>query len=477
MTKVISFLQTYIEHAQLTHLFTQNPDVESVVVFKDLVYGKSMIQTRIENNTTITIIDLHYCPYNYMATYDDSLIIDLEKYKTTFFLVYDRFAVKKINIKNEYNRSTLYRKYISFGLEIIKHSSDCKVLFNDIPHSPLEYIIYVLSKEKKLDLIYLQSLPKLKSHMKYKFIQTNGFEEESSKFIINYKKNLLIDDNILQSSLEQDFLSFFFISSSNGNKSVLNKVIETAIPNRLGNSINLLRRLTLLILSMKFERVARTTFKFLFYIPLEREILKQSIKKYTTKDIDSVEKKIIYFPLHTQPESTVIPATPIYYDQLIIIKKIAENLPEGFVLVVKEHPAIFTTSSLDIPEIRKPFRTALFYKEIKETKGVIIADYSLNSLDLIKKSDLIISIRGSVVIEALSFKKSVLLFGDSFYNSFPNTFRYDHNFSLKEQIFRGINHKITSRELLATLKTLQVLSFEYSDDEPSNLIYFVSSHL
>jgi hypothetical protein len=56
---------------------------------------------------------------------------------------------------------------------------------------------------------------------------------------------------------------------------------------------------------------------------------------------------------------------------------------------------------------------------------VVLISRSISSEKIISRSRFIFTIRGSVTLESLILNKPVIIFGDSLYNSFPNTIRYE----------------------------------------------------
>lgn len=119
----------------------------------------------------------------------------------------------------------------------------------------------------------------------------------------------------------------------------------------------------------------------------------------------SREEKYAYFPLHMEPEVATMLFTPVFNDQLWVIKQVARTLPVGYKLYVKEHVAMFG------------YRTRAFYRELKKIPNVKLMSPSLSSFLLIREAQLVVTLTSTVGWEAVLLQKPVITFGDVFYNA------------------------------------------------------------
>ena len=117
-----------------------------------------------------------------------------------------------------------------------------------------------------------------------------------------------------------------------------------------------------------------------------------------------IDEDSVYYPLHFEPEIVTMLYSPVYNDQLWVIKQVAKSLPVGFTLYTKEHLAMFG------------FRTRAFYKELKKIPNLKLISPQVSSFTLIKKAKLIVTLTSTVGWEALLLKKPVITFGEIFYN-------------------------------------------------------------
>jgi hypothetical protein len=143
----------------------------------------------------------------------------------------------------------------------------------------------------------------------------------------------------------------------------------------------------------------------------------KSLKLYENLSFkDSLPDKFIILFMHYQPERTSLPEGRNYAQQMSIIIDLHLNLPEGHFLLIKEHPSMFRNI------YSKRVRTHKFYQNISELVNVKIASLEYNSFDLIDKSKGVVTITGSVGIEAQIRNKPVLIYGDAQYKHFEFTF-------------------------------------------------------
>ncbi len=112
-----------------------------------------------------------------------------------------------------------------------------------------------------------------------------------------------------------------------------------------------------------------------------------------------------FFPLHFEPEIATLLYPQLYANQRNLIRQIAQSLPVGFKLYVKEHPAMLE------------YRPTEYYREIKKIPNVKLVPTSTSSFDLMKYGKLMTVITGTVGLEATFLRKPVITFGEVYFNS------------------------------------------------------------
>ncbi|MDD3289235.1 MAG: hypothetical protein PHX43_09600 [Alphaproteobacteria bacterium] len=118
-------------------------------------------------------------------------------------------------------------------------------------------------------------------------------------------------------------------------------------------------------------------------------------------------KSFAFYPLHTEPEVSLLVYGRPYVNQIEIIRMLAMSLPADMILVVKEHPWMVGKRSLGS------------YKKMLNIPKVVIAHPALEAREIIKSSKMVAVVTGSVALEAAIIGRPVITFGDCPYNALP----------------------------------------------------------
>jgi len=154
---------------------------------------------------------------------------------------------------------------------------------------------------------------------------------------------------------------------------------------------------------------------------------KKFLDKNSIKNIE--DEHFVYFPLHVEPERSILITAPFYSDQIEVITNIAKSLPVGYKLYVKEHGSMGLYF----------WRDQSFYKDIIKLQNVKLVHPSVNPKNILEKCDLVTTIAGTVGLEALFFEKPVITFSDIIYSKFPNVFRINDKNKIPETIRKALS--------------------------------------
>ncbi len=126
---------------------------------------------------------------------------------------------------------------------------------------------------------------------------------------------------------------------------------------------------------------------------------------YTSLDQLPSGQKYIYFPFHVQLDFSLTIRTPDWLDQLSLIEKILPHLPDGTVLLAKEHPAsIGCLAQGKLEALLKHPQFRLLHPQV-------------NSYDILDQCYGVVTINSKVGAEAITKGLPVFTFGNAFYTN------------------------------------------------------------
>lgn len=129
----------------------------------------------------------------------------------------------------------------------------------------------------------------------------------------------------------------------------------------------------------------------------------------TTPDIPP---RSVFLPLHFQPEASTLVGGIFHADQSALAEAVLKSLPLGWSLIVKEHPAGRGT------------RPIFHYRRLLRYPNVVFCDAP--SKVILPHVDAVITVTGTVGIEALAMDKPVVMLGRWFWDHSPLVNRAGH---------------------------------------------------
>ena len=197
---------------------------------------------------------------------------------------------------------------------------------------------------------------------------------------------------------------------------------------------------------------------------IKRKVKKKLLSKHTFDSVVDSDQFFLY-PLHVQPEISTSALATYFTDQLNTITNIAFALPFPYKLYVKEHPLSAGTRPGD------------YYKKIKRNPQVVLLSPNENIESVIKKSQGVIVLAGTVGLEAALVGKPVYVLGDAFYTHHPSCRKIDSFEELKQKIKEDLERKpalddlenINIRFILSYFRnTLDMNVYKVKDTHDSN---------
>ena len=193
----------------------------------------------------------------------------------------------------------------------------------------------------------------------------------------------------------------------------------------------------------------RVIFKTITY-ELRKKYRKNFMDKNLSRAIEN-RSPFIYFPLHQEQEKVTLIGTPFYINQFEIIQNIAKSLPVGYKLYVKDHIVMNV----------RGWRSVYEMKEIINLHNVELLHPSVNGDELIKKSDLVISIKGSSTIEAAFCSKPSITFENVGLYQISSIHKLVSMKELPQAIKNSLGTKVNPDELKKYLDAVGEHSFKF----------------
>ena len=125
------------------------------------------------------------------------------------------------------------------------------------------------------------------------------------------------------------------------------------------------------------------------------------------KDIAQAER-FIYYPLHVPGDIALTIRSPEYVDQLALVDFLCRNLPDGYKLVLKEHPAM-------VGAIRADSLISL----LRRHDNLALVPPTTNNYVVMRKARCIVTVNSKSGAEAGLLGKPVFVLGDAFYREAP----------------------------------------------------------
>ncbi len=149
-------------------------------------------------------------------------------------------------------------------------------------------------------------------------------------------------------------------------------------------------------------------------------LLRQNVSEWTRAKAvhpfyDHLEpgRPFVYFPLHVTDDYKITRIIPHCVDQASLVEQVADALPQGLDLVLKEHPMSLGRNS------------ARLLRRLRQRPNVRLVDPYTNTHELIRWADAVAVISSTVGLEALLYDKPVLTLGQPYYSGFGVTLDVD----------------------------------------------------
>lgn len=191
---------------------------------------------------------------------------------------------------------------------------------------------------------------------------------------------------------------------------------------------------------------------------LKNQVLSYSKKQSRQKFIDENFKKVVnnetnfvYFPLHVEPERTTLFDAPFYSNQFEVIKTISKSLPIQYKLYVKEHPTMKSLGWRDIS----------YYQKILDLPNVEFIHPDITSEEILKNCSLVITVNGTVGLEAVYFGKPSITFVNASYSFLPSVTVLNKIEELPKTIRESLDKDVDKNSVCEYIRLIEENSFDF----------------
>lgn len=347
-----------------------------------------------------------------------------ETWGDVFYSDFDRFFFHNYNLENNSDYWLEVVKGLDCFFEEIINTKEIDIVLYENVSNSFAYMAY--KKIIQSGKIYL-GLMSSRIPNRYE-IQTSIYKEE-----LNFIESLIVNQyDKEEEDWYKDYLSSILsIQPDYMKNNVLNSKITL-------NSIFKFKKIRTLYIYLKVFMMTDYYFDYqtghpiknllaMFLLNFKKRKNENATKKYYISNIE-LEKHIkngeIFFiyPTHYHPESSTSVLASNYTNEFNNILNIHNSLPVGTYLYVKDHISA------------RGVQNEEFYIKIKALPGVRLIDFNYNVKSLIKESQGIITVNSTVGYEAIILGKPVFLLGNVFYERFPNVFKVESFYNLKQCI-------------------------------------------
>lgn len=390
----------------------------------------------------------YYDMFNLAKPYNlNKIIIEISKVE----ILKNKFLTSEFNECREYFDKMLNRVFIKkmskedsnlyfYNLLFFWHfifSNNIKtklITFDSTPHFPWDIVAFFVAKKFGIKILILK-----RTLISNRIVFSNDFREGYSNLIKNAsnqkdKKKIIngrassywdkYSKDLIQSRIQNSKMDFIVLKKIN--QFLKNYFINIINLNRSYYNLNYLEYTYFVIAHLCKKLILRRLWK------------KNSIKKFNSS------KKIIYFPLHFQPERSTDPEASKYSDQFHSIEILSKFIPDDWEIWVKEHPRQIP---IEYPNIKRyHYRNKQDYLKLIKLKNVKLLNFDFSSEMGISKCEVVASCTGSILWEGLIKNKTAIRFGSTWHDDCKSCFYIDEVLKNKKFFSDQFNKKHTQIE-------------------------------
>lgn len=165
-----------------------------------------------------------------------------------------------------------------------------------------------------------------------------------------------------------------------------------------------------------------------------------NFKRFITKE--HTDKNIFLFACQVPFDVNITHHSPYFKRHVEILKEVFHNLPKNSILIVREHP------------IYKNQYEEEFYDFIRKNEGIYL-DKDLGLNQALELANAVIIVNSTVGLEAITKSKSVLVLGNSYYDSSNICKKYSEESDMQELLVEALSYTPDKSAVLDFINHLQ----------------------
>jgi hypothetical protein len=366
--------------------------------------------------STQECLDAEYGDWSDYSRITPQLLASLNECQIAFTRMIDRF-----NYTRSYNFSiNSFYKHVATWSRLLDNVDF--VIFGIAPNAGYDWVLYHLARLRGIKCFTFYPMPIRPGLPVLKYALTDCMHHADSALPHGFDKSIMAYVRTYMDGYAED------ISGS-----------YTPFTRKKSPLINLVKRIIKAykrrpekFFKTALSRWAFAIFKLLENDPYETMVYRQH-RVLTKPPLDNY-KKILYYPLHHQPEISTSPLGDRFVDQDLLVKMVASVLDKDTCLIVKDHPR------------RSPRqRYRQFFDDIAALPGVYLVPADDKGVDYIARADALVGITGTSCWEALFLGKPVLMAGTRIFEDAPHIFKVNSPESIRRALKSVSKFKLTEK--------------------------------
>ncbi len=359
---------------------------------------------------------------NFDIIVDSKIIEVINKYLVEIFYILDRNQFERN--KTSFMKMLVVYRHIQYAISIIKETNPDLIIFNNTPHDLTTFSLYVVSiaYRKQFRIINRENFGVGHIYNCRERIEITTLKPDGLISIENNEPDNFEKGKAIYNQLE--------IKSSNSYQNSMPSYMKKQFSSKWYHSFK--------ILTSKNDDMLRKVYKFYrsIYLGLKQRALLKQYERIANTNID-LNANYVLLALHYQPEKTTIPDGSIYAQQWLIANQISQSLPNGWKLLIKEHPSTFM-----LKDTIEGFRDKKYYEKFDFSNAEFVP-LGIDHYDLINNAKCVATITGTIGVEAIFRRIPVLVFGNASYVGCEGVFKIENSNNIRS-IFEEIENSVYS---------------------------------